>query len=65
MICSKVDAKRSRERPGRQWLGDVKEWTGLSWNEMWWEALDLWRGESVSVLSPQLNKYSVAFLVQM
>ena len=27
-------------RPTRQWLDDVKERTGLSWNEMWRETDD-------------------------
>ena len=32
--------KISRGRPARQWLEDVKEWTGLSLNEMWREPYD-------------------------
>ena len=30
----RVDVKGSRGRPARQWLYDVKEWTGLSLNNM-------------------------------
>ena len=31
----KLRGQRSRGRPVRQWLDDVKEWTGLSSNEIW------------------------------
>ena len=31
----KVEGKRSRWRPTRQLLDDVKEWTELSSNEIW------------------------------
>ena len=30
ILQSKVERKRTRGRPARQWLDDVKEWTGLS-----------------------------------
>ena len=29
----KVEEKISRRRPARQWMDDVKEWTGLSWKK--------------------------------
>ena len=40
-----VEGKISRGRPARQWLDDVKEWTGLSLNKMWREPEDrvAWR----------------------
>ena len=36
----KLRGKRSRGRPARYWLDDVKEWTELSPNEMWREPDD-------------------------
>ena len=41
----KVEGKRSRGRLSRQWLDDVKEWTGMSSTEMWKEPDDCvaWR----------------------
>ena len=40
-----VEGKRQWDRPTRQWLEDVKEWTWLGLNEMWWETEDrvAWR----------------------
>ena len=37
ILQDKVEEKTSRGRPARQWLNDVKEWTGQSLNEMWKE----------------------------
>ena len=36
----RIRSIKSRGRRVRQWLKDVKEWTGLSLNEMWREPLD-------------------------
>ena len=46
----KVERKRSR---ARQWLDDVKEWTGLRLNEMWRKPEDCvaWR-KHVSLVTP-------------
>ena len=35
VLQGEVEGNGSRGRPVRQWLDDVKEWTGLSLNEMW------------------------------
>ena len=45
VLQGKVERKRSRERPARQWLDDVNEWTRLSLNEMGREPKDrvAWR----------------------
>ena len=40
ILQGKVEGKRSRERTARQWVHDVKEWTGLSLNQMWREPDD-------------------------
>ena len=40
ILQSKVEVKRLRVRLAKQWLDDVKEWTGLSLNEMWNEPED-------------------------
>ena len=37
VVRAKVEGKRPRGRPVRQWLENVDEWTGLSSNEMWRE----------------------------
>ena len=45
ILQGNAEGERSRGRPARQWLDDVKEWTGLSSNEMWRERKDrvAWR----------------------
>ena len=45
ILQGKVAGERLRGRPARQWLDDVKEWTGLSLHEMWKEPEDrvAWR----------------------
>ena len=54
ILQGKVDGKRSRGRPARLRLDNVKEWTELSMDEMWMEPEDGGcHGESVSVLVPQ------------
>ena len=35
ILQGKVQGKTIRGRAGEQGLGDVKEWTGLSLNDMW------------------------------
>ena len=54
ILQCKVEGKRSRGRPARQWLDldDVKEaWTGLSSNKMWSHMI-VWPEESMSVVLP-------------
>ena len=57
ILKGKVEMKRSRGRPARQWLEDVQEWTGLSLNEMWREPEDrvAWRKRVNCVDSNGLN----------
>ena len=43
VLQGKVEENMSRGRPTKQWLDDVKEWTGLTLHETWMvpEALDV------------------------
>ena len=50
ILQGNFEGERSRGRSGRQWSDDVKEWTGLSWNDMWREPRTVWPGETVSVV---------------
>ena len=51
ILQGRVEGERSRGRPARQWLDDVKEWTGLSLDETWREPEDrvAWRNRDSRV----------------
>ena len=47
--CGERNPSKHHIAGQRQWLDYVKEWTALSWNEMW----TVWPGDSMSVVLPQ------------
>ena len=57
VFLGKVERKRSRGKPAKRWLDDVKELVGLSLNEMWREPDDcvVWRMRLCRVASNGLN----------
>ena len=59
ILQGKVESKRSQGRPARQWLDDAKEWTRLSFSEMWRETDDRVAGENMSIMLPPSSIYMI------
>ena len=63
-LQGKVEEKRSRGRPGRQWLDDVKEWICWVWMRCGGSKRAVRPGASGSVVLPQWTQYSMGFKIQ-